>query len=217
MIKDLDATILQLLKTGAVAGSTLAGATIGFDLPDADWRGTLSGLTVNCYLYDVHENLEMRTYEPLLVRSGQTASRIAPPIRIDCAYCITAWSTAATDAVLDEHDLLSQVLMVLLQNQTIPAALLQGVLVGQIPPYPTVIASVDGIVKNHPQFWTALDQKLKPSLNYIVTLAMLLDPVPAAVPIPFGSVVITAGQQGPPTPPPPAPPVSGPVFTITEK
>ncbi len=71
MIKDLDATILQLLKTSAPAGSSLVGATISFDLPDADWRATLTGLTVNCYLYDVHENLAMRTHEPLLVRSGQ--------------------------------------------------------------------------------------------------------------------------------------------------
>src|ERR1700743_3819074 len=135
MIKDLDATILQLLKTSAPAGSSLVGATISFDLPDADWRATLTGPTVNCYLYDVHENLEMRTHEPFVVRSGHTATRVAPPVRIDCAYCITAWSTAATDAVLDEHDLLSQVLLVLLRNPTIPAALLQGSLVGQIPPY----------------------------------------------------------------------------------
>jgi hypothetical protein len=218
MIRDLDATIRQLLTASAPSGSTLAGATISFDLPDAEWRSTLSGLTVNCYLYDIHENLEMRTHEPLLVRSGQLAARVTPPARIDCAYCITAWSPATTDAVLEEHDLLSQVLLVLLQNPTIPAALLQGSLVGQIPPYPTVIASVDGIVKNHPQFWTALDQKLKPSLNYIVTLAMLINGVPAGGPTPYASVVITAGQQGLPPPPQPAPePPSATVFTILEK
>ncbi len=53
MIRDLDATIKQLLLTGAPVGSTLAVASISFDLPDADWRSTLSRLTVNCYLYDV--------------------------------------------------------------------------------------------------------------------------------------------------------------------
>jgi hypothetical protein len=216
MIKDLDVTIITLLTNLAPAGSTLAGATISFDLPDADWRATLSGLTVNCYLYDVHENLEMRTHEPLLVRTGQTAARVPPPVRIDCAYCITAWSTATTDAVLDEHDLLSQVLLVLLQNPTIPKSVLQGSLVTSIPPYPTVIASVDGVAKNHPQFWTALDQELKPSLNYIVTLAVLVNDVPAGVPTPYSSVVITAGQQALPPPPAPEPP-SATVFTILEE
>lgn len=217
MIKDLDATILQLLKSGALPGSALSGATISFDLPDAEWRATLSGPTVNCYLYDVHENLEMRTHEPLMTRTGHNVTRVMPPVRIDCAYCITAWSTAATDAVLDEHDLLSQVLLVLLRNPTIPASVLQGSLVGQIPPYPTVIASVDGIVKNHPQFWTALDQKLKPSLNYVVTLAMLIEASPTAVPTPYSSVVITAGQPGAPPPPEPQPPASTTVITVTEK
>lgn len=217
MIKDLDATLLHLLEANASPGSILAGASINFDLPDADWRATLSGPTVNCYLYDVHENLELRTNQPLVARSGQSAMRVAAPIRIDCAYCITAWSTAASDAVLDEHELLSQVLLALLRNPTIPASMLQGALVGQIPPYPTVIASLDGIVKNHPQFWTALDQKLKPSLNYVVTLAMLLEASPTAVPTPYASVVITAGQQGAPAPPAPEPPASGTVFTVTEK
>jgi len=216
VIRDLDATITQLLLTSASAGSALSSAKISFDLPDADWRASLSSSSVNCYLYDVRENLEMRTHEPLLVRNGQGAARVRPPVRIDCAYCITAWSLATTDAVLDEHDLLDQVLLVLLQNQTIPASVLQGSLVGQISPYPTVIASMDGVVKNHPEFWTALDQKLKPSLNYVVTLAVLVDGIPTNVPTPYESVVITVGQQALPPPPVPEPP-SATVFTTLEK
>jgi len=217
MISDLDATISVMLKAGAAAGSSLAGATINFDLPDADWRTALTALTVNCYLYDVRENLDMRTYEAIVSRSadGRTATRAPPPIRIDCSYCITAWSTAATDAVKDEHSLLSQVLVVLLQNQTIASTALQGALVGQIPPYPTVIASQDGIVKHHPQFWTALDQKLKPSLNYVVTLAMPVD-VAAASPTPFASVVLTAGQQAAASTVSVTPPMSGTTFTTAE-
>lgn len=218
MIRDLDATIEKLLTSGAVAGSSLSTAAIGFDLPDATWRSGLTTPTVNCYLYDVRENLDMRTYEDILSRSadGSTATRVRAPIRIDCSYCITTWSTAATDAVLDEHDLLSQVLVVLLGNQTIPATLLQGALAGQIPPYPTVIASQDGISKQHPQFWTALDQKLKPSLNYVITLAWLLVPTPAATPTPFKSVVVTTGQTVPAAPPP-APPVgAGATITAVE-
>jgi hypothetical protein len=180
MIRDLDDTISQLLKTRAPPGSQLAGAEISFDLPDAKWRGELSALTVNCYLYDIRENREMRTHELLTARSADRtrAARLSPPVRIDCAYCITAWSMSTTAPVLEEHRLLSQVLLVLLRNPTIPADVRQGSLAAQLPPYPTVIASQEG-VKNQPEFWSALDQKLKPSLNYIVTLAMLLEDVPA--------------------------------------
>jgi hypothetical protein len=78
-----------------------------------------------------------------------------------------------------------------------------------------VIASQDGIGKNHPQFWTALDQKLKPSLNYIVTLAMSLD-APESVATPHASVAIRAGQPGLAIPPTPEVPVTGPVFSIIE-
>jgi hypothetical protein len=185
VIQDLDATLRELLTANAPSGSLLASAKVAFDLPDADWQGKLSALTVNLYLYNIVENREMRVNEPLLVRStdGKRAARLAPPVRIDCAYCITAWSLSTTGPVLEEHQLLSDVLLLLLQTPTIPAAVLQGSLTTQIPPYPTIVASSDAM-RNHPEFWTALDQKLKPSLNYVVTLAMLLETVPADAALP---------------------------------
>jgi hypothetical protein len=180
MIRDLDATLEQLFITRAPAGSEFAGADISFDLPDADWRAGLETLTVNCYLYDIRENRELRTAEPPIQRSadGTRAIRRRAPVRIDCAYCITAWSPATDESVLEEHRLLGQILRVLLSHPTIPADVLQGSLADQIPPYPTIIAAPDG-VKNQPEFWGALDQQLKPSLNYVLTLAVSLDESPA--------------------------------------
>jgi Pvc16 N-terminal domain len=186
MIRDLDDTLKQLLKTGAAAGSALASADISFDLPDAAWRGQIGNPTVNLYLYDIRENLALRTHEPLTIDRPALGKkvRVPPPKRIDCAYCITAWSPASGGLVLDEHRLLTQVLRVILQNETIPAAVLQGGLAGQTAPYPTVIAAPDGGVKNFPDFWNALDQKLKPSLNYVVTLVMTLEDPPADIDMP---------------------------------
>lgn len=183
MIRDLDQTLAKLLKDEAPAGTELAQAEISFDLPDAEWRGSLGKLTVNCYLYDIRQNLELRTHEPLVQRSADSsrAFRRAPPARVDCAYCITAWSPANEESVLDEHRLLSQVLVVLMTHPTISEVHLQGELKNQIPPYPTVVATPDG-VKNQPEFWGALDQQLKPSLNYVLTLAVMLDRVPPELP-----------------------------------
>ena len=70
MIRDLDLTVRQLLETRAPSGSGSAGADVVFDLPDADWRAGLGRLTVDCYLYDLRENAELRTEEPLLQRSA---------------------------------------------------------------------------------------------------------------------------------------------------
>lgn len=179
MIRDLDMTIRELLESRSVPGSELAGAEIVFDLPDATWRTGIGGLTVNCYLYDLRENAELRTVEPLRHRSadGTRAARLRPPARIDCSYCITAWSTATSEPVLEEHRVLTQVLRILLKNPTIPADVLQGSLATQLAPYPTVIAAADGM-RSQPDFWGALNQQLKPSLNYVVTLAMMLDEEP---------------------------------------
>ena len=179
MICDLDDTIEQLFVTKAPPGSELSTANISFDLPDSDWRAALDSLTVNCYLYNIRENRELRTVEPPIQRSADRtrAIRRQAPVRIDCAYCFTAWSIANDDAIREEHRLLSQVLRIMLQNPTLPSGILQGSLVDQIPPYPTVIATED-MTKNQPEFWGALDQQLKPSLNYIVTLAMSLDESP---------------------------------------
>ena len=180
MIRDLDDTIAAMLKNRAPVGSALAGADITFDLPDMKWRNKVNKLTVNCYLYDIRENTDLRTEEPRLRRSADLtrAARLRPPVRIDCAYSITAWSVSNTDPVLEEHRVLSQALLVLLQNRRIPVADLKGSMVNQPVPYPTVIAAPDS-TKNNPDFWKALDQELRPALNYVVTLGMWLDPVPA--------------------------------------
>lgn len=193
MIRDLDDTIQELLETRAPDDSELDQANISFDLPDAEWRAGLDKLTVNCYLYDIRENRDLRTNELMLQRSpdGTRAVRRQAPVRIDCAYCITAWSPATDESVLEEHRLLSQVLTVLLKNPTIPSDVLQGSLVNQIPPHPTVIASPDGI-KNQPEFWGALDQQLKPSLNYVVTLVMRLDEEPAELTRVVEEVIVKA-------------------------
>lgn len=181
MIRDLDDTIKKLLEDKAPTDSELAVADISFEIPDDTWQKTLNTLTVNCYLYDIHENMDMRTYEEIIQREMRNSKlhawRRKPPKRLDCAYCITAWSKANTDPVLEEHRVLSQVVEVLLKHPTIPNDVLTGDLVNQIRPYPTVIASQDG-VKNKPEFWGALDQRFKPSLSYVITLAMMLDEEP---------------------------------------
>ena len=175
MIRDLDNTLRTLLTKKALPGGVLASAKISFDLPDTDWRSHLQELTVNCYLYDIRENRQLRSQEPVLQRSadGARAQRRQPPVHVDCAYCITAWSVAQEEPVLEEHTLLSEVLEILLKNPTLPRDVLQGDL-AKHPPYPTVIAAPDG-AKSQPEFWSALNQRYKPSLNYIVTLALQLD------------------------------------------
>jgi hypothetical protein len=131
----------------------------------------------------------------LIARSanGLMAGRVRPPVRVDCSYSITAWSVAVADAVLEEHRVLSQALLVLLRNQTIPAPCLVGAMQAQPPPLPTMVATPDS-TKNLPEFWRALDQLLKPSLNYVVTLAMWPDLLPVALTPVVSTIVVDAAN-----------------------
>lgn len=202
MIQDLDSTLEKFLKDYAPPGSRLhasamSRADVSFDLPDSTWRGKVTSLMVNCYLYDVRENTGLRTQDPIVFQAADgTRTRRRPLARIDCAYCITTWSAAVTPSIEEEHTLLGDVMFILLKYPTIPLAALVNSVAKQLPPYPTLVATPEG-ARSQVEFWKALDQKLKPSLNYVVTLALQLDDQPVG-PEPVRTATLrTRPERGP--------------------
>lgn len=174
MISDLDETLKKLLTERA--GLDPAAVAITFDTPSRDWSGGLAKPTVNLYLYDIRENRELREADWWVDRENGKVNKRRPPVRVDLSYMITAW----TRAVEDEHRLLWRVLATLLRQETIPEELLQGELVRQIYPLRTKVAQPDGALSNPADFWTALENLLKPSINYVVTVALDMDVVSTA-------------------------------------
>lgn len=166
MINDLDETIKKLLVERG--GLDPTEVEISFDLPKREWSAGLTKPTINLYLYDVRENLGLRESTWLTERSGNGVSKRKPPAKIDLSYFITAW----TRNIEDEHRLLWYVLATLLRHPILPADLLQGDLSKQEVPVRTTSAQPDGILSNPADFWTALDNDLKPSVNYVVTLEL---------------------------------------------
>lgn len=175
MLVALHRTLERFLKGVAPRGLLLETANIDFAVPDAAFRGALPGLTLNLYLNDVSENLERRLVEPWLERSvdGRSVARRRPPALIDCSYWITAWSalTPELQPVMEEHQLLGEVLRLLLKHQRIPREYWQGELGAQIPPYPMLVAQAD-TMKNRAELWTALGHAPKAALSYVVTIAV---------------------------------------------
>ncbi|MER2603705.1 MAG: Pvc16 family protein [Candidatus Competibacter phosphatis] len=171
MIRDLSLTLRSLLDDPALASvfPELAAAQIVFDRPAEPFSPAQT--TVNLFLYDIRENLELRSSEPLLERRNGEAIIHPPPLRVACAYLITAWPVGGTELPLQEHRLLSQTLQVLFRYPTIPAAFLQGSLAGQQPPLPMLTAQADGL-KDPADFWAAIGNKLRPSITVTATLAM---------------------------------------------
>jgi len=164
MFADLGESIRQLL----VQRGNLDPAEIdvSFDAPTREWAAGLSRPTVNLYLFDIRENTELRNPIPWTVRSGpnNTAIKSRPEVRIDLTYRITAFA----NAVEGDHRLLSRVLVTVFQYPILPPELLQGQATGQ--EIITVAAQPNGLVQSPGDYWSVVDNDLKPSIDYRATV-----------------------------------------------
>jgi hypothetical protein len=170
MISDLDETIKQLLiKEGAFDP---AEVDINFEMPDREWSASVSKPTISVYLYDMRENKQLRTTEWSVAKDAKgNITRKKTPSRVDFSYLVTVW----TNDIADEHRLLFRVLLTLFRYPELPEEMLSGQLVGQQYPIKTITAQPDGLFSNPADFWSALDNEIKPSLNYVVTLPLDTD------------------------------------------
>ncbi|HWS90140.1 MAG TPA: Pvc16 family protein [Pyrinomonadaceae bacterium] len=194
MINDLSESLRAMFDDPKLAASfpELAAAQVVFDRPAEQFNP--SQPSVNLYLYDVREDMELRSNEPVVRRVDGQALIKRPPLRVACSYLLTAWAVGGGELPLQEQRLLSQALMVLARYPTIPPPFLKGSLIGQEPPLPMVAARADGL-KNPAEFWTAVGNKLRPSVTVVVTIS--LDPFePETAPLVITSQV-RVGERTP--------------------
>jgi Pvc16 N-terminal domain/Carboxypeptidase regulatory-like domain len=181
MIRDLSSTLQAILSDPslAVPFPELSKAQIAFDRPDDSFKPTQT--TIDLFLFDVRENMELRSNEPKTERLNGQAVIHRAPMRVACTYLATAWPIGGTDLVLQEQRLLAQVLQVFSTYPNIPASFLKGKLVGQEPPLP-MMATHPEELKNPAEFWTAIGNKMRASVTVTVTISMeIFAPVTAPV------------------------------------
>jgi hypothetical protein len=189
MIDALDEMLRDLIQS-RVAG--LAGLTqVGFAPPNADWKGAVAGENrVNLYLYDVREDLNLRSNERVRTsHAGWFSETLASP-RLDCAYLVTAWSPIIGGGTLSaatvEHELLYAVLAVLMQFRPLVAAEVYarpnplGHTLAGVPdalkaqPLPAQVALPD-VVREPAEFWTTMKVDSRPALHLVVTIPVVVD------------------------------------------
>jgi len=174
MIHDLDKTLRQLLnaempiKNGEI--------DVSFEMPKREWSARLTKPTINFYLYDLRENNVLRQHQWERLPDGGVANgrdHLAhlkrTPMRADCFYLLTTWANDPED----EHRLLSRCVMTLFRFPVLPAERLVGSLRNPEFDLQARVAVHDRLT-NPAEVWSALDNELRPSIPYIVTLA--LDP-----------------------------------------
>lgn len=171
MLDDLDSTLEQLLtrELPDLQRSSETNVAISFDIPiDIKQKPA-----INLFLYDVRENMDLRSSEwSVQRRDNGTAVKKRPPARVDCSYLITAW--ASSDDPQQEHHILGEVMKVLLRYRTLPEAILQGSLKGQ-ERLPVAVGLRSNYLQSLGEFWQAIGGKPKAALNYTVTISVPVD------------------------------------------
>ena len=169
MFADLDESIRQLLIQ---RGNLNSGEVdVSFDMPTREWAAGISKPTINLYLFDLRENTELKNPAPWTVQRGpnNTAIKSRPHVRVDVNYLITAFA----NSVEDEHRLLNRAMVTLFQHPVLPENLLQGQVSGQ--EIPTVTGQASTILQSPADYWGALDNDIKPSIDYRVTVCLDLN------------------------------------------
>jgi Pvc16 N-terminal domain/Carboxypeptidase regulatory-like domain len=166
MLADLDETLRGLLRS-ELERHGFEGVDIAFDAPAREWSGQLSKPTVNVFLYDLREAEGMRSPEWSAGKRDGRVREGRPPMVMECSYAVTAW----TQAVEDEHRLLSQVLAILFAFPELPQDKLNGRLANGSQAWP-IKARVGQGKGEKSDFWSAVGGQYKVSLDYVVRLSV---------------------------------------------
>ena len=193
-IDDLSRTLEAVLQDPSFATMfpELAAADIVFDRPLDPF--TPPKTTIDLFLYDVRENLDLRLNEVTTTKVGNQIITHPAALRLACSYLVTAWPVGGTDLSLQEQRLLSEVLVVLSHYPIIPSSFLLGSLIGQDPSLPMVALHPDAL-KNLAEFWSSLGSRLKASLTVTVTISVPVFSDIAGYPVTAQSLGVT---QAPP-------------------
>jgi hypothetical protein len=173
VIRDVDEVLRQLLiREIEIKGNEV---DIVFDQPKREWSSRLSKPTIDLFLFDLRENLKLRTAEiyKSIPQPDGTSEIKRNPVRLDLRYLMTAWVKEPED----EHLLLSSALMALLRYPFLPSELLPEVFNNQPGPIPLTVATFTdekGPVDKFSEIWGVLDNELRPGV--LVTLTVAMDP-----------------------------------------
>src|SRR5215211_1497963 len=163
-LADLDEALRILLRR-ELERHGFEGVEIAFDAPASDWSAKLTAPTVNLFLYDLRENVAESEATPRNVRVNGAQMAAPPPMRLEVTYSVTAW----TQAVQDEHRLLSQVLTILFSHTSLPADLIAGRLAAASQ-LRSIETEVGRPKEEKADFWTSIGGRYKASIDYAVRL-----------------------------------------------
>jgi hypothetical protein len=166
MFQDVDETLRAVLIADVPIKKN--EVDIAFDRPTRDWSSRLSRPTLNLFLADIRERVDLKDEVDIISRDETgKAVRQRPPKRVDLAYLVSAWTTEPDD----EHRILARVLASLYRQSIISPDLLQGELANTRLPVMARVPEPDQSLKGQ-DLWGALGNDLHASLTWTWTVPL---------------------------------------------
>lgn len=177
MFDDVDETLrLLLVRELPVRGNEIE---IAFEQPKREWSARLNRPTLNLFMHDLRENIDLRgsyQHHGKPTMNGRNIVISRPTHRFDLHYLITSWAAEPDD----EHRLLGRALLALLRVPEIHPNALYGTLRQQSVPIQLRVSQYESHLTPL-DIWGVLDNEMRPALMCTVTLS--LDPhLPIEVP-----------------------------------
>lgn len=173
MFQDLDASLQDMLGDLWIPTTfaELRNADVSFETPDRNYAP--GQLTLNLFLYEVKENRELRDNSLIPRNDASGGFKLRrPPLRLDCAYVATAWSTKTAGAqIAEEHELLGQAMQWLSQGGSIPNEHLVGSLLASDIPTLLHVAQSDPN-RDAGDFWMAMGIAPRAAFYVMTTIPM---------------------------------------------
>jgi hypothetical protein len=170
MLQDFDKTLEKIIYTeGKIPKSDV---DIAFDAPDGEWSSRLSKPTINCWCFDVRENLKLRATERQVTVNGQRADVKMPLRRFDLTYLVTAWARKMED----EHQLLWRALTALKRTTSIKPRDSEGSLRYLQFDIPLLVATPSDHPVNLVDLWGVLNNVMRVGFTVVATLEMEVFP-----------------------------------------
>ncbi|MCC6192603.1 MAG: DUF4255 domain-containing protein [Anaerolineales bacterium] len=191
MFQDVDETLRAVLAADVPIKRN--EVDLSFDRPTRDWSSRLTRPTLNAFLYDIKERLDLKDEVDLVTRDGNgRAVRQRPPRRLDLIYLLSAWTTEPDD----EHRILARVLASMYRQDTIKPEYLLGDL--KAASYPILARVPKPDEASRPaEVWGGVSNDLHASLTWIWTVPLEVFK-PAVGPL-VRTAEIRVGPSGQPT------------------
>lgn len=167
MLADFDKTLEKLLyEEGKLNRSEI---DVAFDPPTGEWSSRLNRPTLNCWCFDIRENIKLRIPDRTLANNGSIAHVGMPIKRFDLTYLVTAWARKMED----EHHLLWRGLGALKRYAVLEPEQCEGNLRYQEHNIPLTVADMSSLQINLVDLWSVLENQMR--LGFVVVATVELD------------------------------------------